>query len=261
MLPSFWALVFAYRGTPPVHMLLIFGLGSFVMRSAGVVINDLADRSLDRHVSRTRERPLASGALHASHAVGLLLMLLILAIVLLSFLNTLTMILAPFALVLATIYPFTKRFFHVPQFVLGVAFGWGAIMAWAASRNDLDLSAWLIFGATVLWALAYDTIYALQDRNDDLRIGIRSSAIFFGSRVWLAVATASLGMLVLLALVGFREGVHPVYYGFLAGVAGFCTQQVMVIRRDISAHEAFSMFRQHVLLGIAILVGIWLGID
>ncbi len=222
-------------------------------------MNDLADQSFDRQVSRTKSRPLASGQLRSIHALLFLSGLLIIAIILLAFLNTLTIWLSPIALGLAGLYPFTKRFFHVPQFFLGLAFGWGAVMAWAATRNQLDHATWLLFGAIICWALAYDTIYALQDRADDTRIGVKSSAILFGAYVWLAVGVIEIFMITFLALAGWLEHLNLAFYGGLAGLAGFLSQQVLRLRREMSPSEAFSMFKQHVGVGIVILAGIWLG--
>ncbi len=229
------------------------------MRSAGVIINDLADRSFDRQVTRTHTRPLASGTLRPWQALLFLGVLLAAAVSLLLFLNPLAIRLGPVALGLAAIYPFTKRFFRVPQLFLGLAFGWGAVMAWAAVRYQLDPAVWLLFAATICWAVAYDTIYALQDVEDDLRIGVNSSAILFGASVWIAVGTAGTAMLGLLAIAGWLENLNAAFYGGLAGVAGFLSQQVRRLRGDVSPPEAFTMFKHHVGVGLAILIGIWVG--
>ena len=259
MLPCLWALVLASQGRPSSLLLVLFIAGSFVMRSAGVIINDLADRSFDRQVTRTQTRPLASGVLHPWHAILFLGVLLAIAVSLLLFLNPLAIRLGPVALALAAIYPFTKRFFHVPQVFLGLAFGWGAVMAWAAVRNQLDPAVWLLFTATICWALAYDTIYALQDVEDDLRIGVNSSAILFGSHVWIAVGIIETAMLALLATAGWLENLNAAFYGVLAGIAGFLSQQVHRLRGAVSPSEAFAMFKQHVGVGLVILIGIWAG--
>ena len=259
MLPSLWALVLASQGRPSGLLVVLFIAGAFLMRSAGVIINDLADRSFDRQVTRTQTRPLASGALRPWHAVLLLGGLLAGAVYLLFFLNPLAIRLGPVALGLAMIYPFTKRFFRVPQLFLGLAFGWGAVMAWAAVRNQLDPAVWLLFTATICWALAYDTIYALQDVEDDLRIGVNSSAILFGSHVWIAVGTIETAMLGLLATAGWLENLNLAFYGGLAGVAGFLSQQVRRLRGEVSPSEAFAMFKQHVGVGFVILIGLWVG--
>ena len=259
MLPSLWALVLAAKGKPSGLLLGIFMAGSFIMRSAGVIMNDLADRSFDRQVTRTQTRPLASGTLRPRHAVLLLGGLLVGALSLLVLLNPLVIGLSPIALGLAAIYPFTKRFFRVPQLFLGLAFGWGAVMAWAAVRNQLDPVAWLLFTTTICWALAYDTIYALQDVEDDRRIGVNSSAILWGSHVWIAVGTIETVMLGLLATAGWLENLNLVFYGALAGVAGFLSQQVRRLRGDVSPSEAFAMFKHHVGVGFVILIGMWVG--
>ena len=259
LFPSLWALVLASEGRPSALLIFIFTAGAFIMRSAGVIMNDLADRSLDRQVTRTKTRPLASGALSPLHAVLVLGGLLLIAASLLVFLHPLAVWLSPIALGLAMAYPFTKRFFHIPQFFLGLAFGWGAVMAWVAVRHQLDPATWLLFAATICWALAYDTIYALQDREDDRRIGIKSSAIFFGSHTWVAVGTIELIMLGLLATAGWLTQLNWSFYGMLAGLAGFMSQQVWRLRNDVTPPEAFAMFQHHVGVGLVIAGGIWLG--
>ena len=259
MLPVLWALVLASQGRPSGLLAGLFIAGSFLMRSAGVIINDLADRSFDRQVTRTQTRPLASGALRPWHAVLFLGSLLAGAVSLLFFLNPLAIRLGPAALLLAVIYPFTKRFFRLPQLFLGLAFGWGAVMAWAAVRNQLDPAVWLLYASVICWALAYDTIYALQDVEDDLRIGVNSSAILFGSHVWIAVGIIETAMLALLATAGWLENLNLAFYGGLAGVAGFLSQQVRRLRGAVAPSEAFTMFKQHVGVGFVILIGLWVG--
>lgn len=259
MLPTLWALVFASQGRPSWSLVLIFALGSFIMRSAGVVMNDLADRSFDRRVKRTRSRPLASGAVTTQQAWLTIVVLLIMAACLLLLLNQLAIALSPVAVLLAAAYPFSKRVFPLPQAVLGIAFGWGVMMAWAAMTSDVPLPAWLLYASTICWAIAYDTIYALQDREDDLRIGVRSSAILFGAYAWLAVGCCLALMLVLLGLTGWYYGLNAGFYGTLAAIAGFLTQQVLAIRTPVSPAQAFRLFRQHVWVGWSILAGIWLG--
>lgn len=259
MLPTLWALVLASHGRPPVILICIFAAGSFLMRSAGVILNDVADRSFDRQVTRTRSRPLASGALGVPTALAAAGLLIALAAALLFFLNTLALVLSPVALVLAALYPFAKRVVHLPQAALGIAFGWGVMMAWAAVQDRLETPAWLLYGATVCWAVAYDTIYALQDREDDARIGVKSAAIFFGARTWLAVAVALGGMLILLGVAGWLTGVGAAFYGVLAAVGGFFSQQVLVVRRPVEPARAFLLFKQHIWAGAAILAGIWTG--
>ncbi|MBI4400682.1 MAG: 4-hydroxybenzoate octaprenyltransferase [Nitrospirae bacterium] len=259
MLPTLWALVLASQGHPSFGLLAIFAAGSFLMRSAGVVMNDLADRSIDRQVERTRLRPLASGALGVPEALATILVLIALAAWLLTFLNPLTIMLSPVAFLLAAVYPFSKRAIQLPQAVLGLAFGWGTVMAWAAVRNSLETPVWLLYAATMLWVVAYDTIYALQDREEDARVGVKSSAILFGARTWLAVGIALGGMLTLLGLTGWLFGLGPVFYGTLAAVGGFMSQQVWKLKGSVSPALAFAMFKQHIWIGWAILAGIWAG--
>lgn len=259
MLPTLWALMLATRGRPDPFLVAIFAAGSFVMRSAGVILNDMADRHLDRQVERTKSRPLASGRLSLGLAVAVLCMLLVAAGGLVLLLNRTAILLSPIALLLATVYPFAKRFFPLPQVVLGMAFGWGTVMAWAAARDALEPQAWLLFAGTVAWAIAYDTIYALQDQADDRRIGIKSSVILFGRWTWLAVA-ASLGLMILaLATAGWLSQIGAAFYATLAAAGGFASQQVRVLRGQVSPMLAFSMFRQHVWIGGVILAGLWLG--
>ena len=259
MLPTLWALMLASDGHPSITLVLIFAIGSFVMRSAGVVMNDLADQSFDRLVTRTRTRPLVSGTVTVRQALLTIGILLMIAAALLLLLDPFTMALSPIAILLAAIYPFAKRIVPLPQAVLGMAFGWGVIMAWAAATHTVPLPAWLVYAATICWAIAYDTIYALQDRDDDLRIGIRSSAILFGSYAWLGVGTCLTLMLFLLGLTGWLNGLNAGFYGALAAIGGFLTQQVVAVRNGISPTQAWGLFRQHVWVGWSILAGIWLG--
>src|SRR5262245_16661702 len=259
MLPTLWALVLSSRGIPPWHLLLIFMLGSFVMRSAGVVLNDLADRSFDRHVARTRQRPLASGEMTSWHALIVLAVLLTVAALLVLQLNTLTILLSPVAVLLAALYPFAKRVVHLPQAVLGIAFGWGTIMAWAASQGTIESAAWLTFAATICWAIAYDTIYALQDMDDDRRVGVKSSALYFGSGTWAAVGIACAMMMLLLGIGAGMVGIGGIAYGVLTAVGIVLAKQVHELRTPVSPARAFELFHQHAWIGTAILGGLTLG--
>ena len=259
LFPSLWALVLASGGTPDLTLLGVFTLGAFFMRSAGVVMNDLADQSFDRQVQRTRNRPLASGALSRTQGYLAAILFLSLSLCLLIFLNPLAIALSPIAFLLAAIYPFSKRVIHIPQMVLGIAFGWGAVMAWAAVRDQLESATWLVFVATICWAIAYDTIYALQDREDDIRVGVKSSAILFGSYTWLGVAIASAMMIGCLVAVGWTLNLTPLFYIVLLLTGGLLTYQIIRIQSGVSPTESFSMFKEHVWIGLAILIGIWLG--
>ena len=259
LLPTLWALVLASHGRPPLHLVAIFLAGSFLMRSAGVILNDLADQSFDRQVARTKSRPLASRELPRRYAFTLLVLLLATAGSLVLLLNPFVLWLAPIALVLAALYPLSKRWIHIPQAMLGLAFGWGTIMAWAAVQGQLTAPAWCLFGATAAWALAYDTIYALQDREDDRRIGVKSAALFFGSSLRLAIGTAFGIMLLLLGAAGWMAQIGWAYYGTLLGVGMFFAVQVGQLRRPIDPPQAFGMFRAHVWVGVAILAGLVAG--
>ncbi|TMQ27333.1 MAG: 4-hydroxybenzoate octaprenyltransferase [Nitrospirae bacterium] len=259
MLPTLWSLVLAARGTPPLRLCAIFVTGSFVMRSAGVVLNDLADQSFDRHVARTRVRPLTSGELSTTHALLVVGLFLSLAGILVLLLDPLTILLSPIAILLAGLYPLAKRVIHIPQAILGIAFGWGTIMAWTASRGAIEAPAWCLFAATICWAIGYDTIYALQDREDDRRIGVKSSALLFGSSTWIAVGTVFCAMLLLLGLAGWFAHIGWIYYAALAAIGVWCLRQALQLRQALPAPTAFYMFQQHVWVGAAVFIGMVAG--
>lgn len=259
LLPTLWSLFLASQGRPSTELLIIFILGSFVMRSAGVIMNDLADRSFDGQVERTRHRPLVSGQLQPKHALVFLGLLLAIAVWLLSFLNPLSWLLSPVALLLAALYPFCKRLLHIPQLILGLAFGWGGIMAWAAVGNELQTGAWLLFGATACWAIVYDTIYAIQDREDDRKIGVKSSAILFGSYTWLWVGIFVSFMLLFLSLAGEVSHLGREYFVSLAMIAILMGYQVILLRSTITSEKALKLFKQHRWVGMIVLAGILLG--
>jgi 4-hydroxybenzoate polyprenyltransferase len=261
LLPTLWALVLAADGRPPALVIAIFIVGTFIMRTVGVTINDVFDRNIDRQVERTRNRPLAAGRLSVKVAATLVAALLLIAAGLLSLLNPFTIALAPIALLFVVSYPFAKRTIALPQIVLGMAFGWGTIMAWAAVRSEVGWPAVAIFLATVCWAIGYDTIYALQDRDDDRRLGVGSSAVLFGRWLWLIVLLVLLAMLALLMLVGLWLKLGPVFYLALAGSLGwFGYQAVRLKQYPPGRTEAFALFQQHVWIGVLILAGIWGGL-
>jgi 4-hydroxybenzoate polyprenyltransferase len=167
--------------------------------------------------------------------------------------------LSPIAILLAGLYPFAKRVIHVPQAILGIAFGWGTIMAWTASQGAIEAPAWCLFAATVCWAIGYDTIYALQDREDDRRIGVKSSALLFGSSTWLAVGTVFCAMLLLLGLAGWLAHIGWIYYGALIAIGVWCLWQALQLRQAVPTPTAFHMFQQHVWVGTAVLIGMVAG--
>mgnify|MGYP004603986693 CR=1 FL=1 len=231
--PTLWALWLAGDGRPNLWVLLVFVSGVFLMRSAGCVINDYADRDFDGHVKRTAGRPLASGKVTTREALLLFFVLAVAAFMLVLTLNPLTISMSFAGIVLAVCYPFMKRFIPIPQFVLGLAFSWSIPMAYAAQAEALPPVAWLLFLANLTWTIAYDTEYAMVDRDDDLKLGLKSSAIWFG--VWdrHIIGLLQIATLLLLLAVGLLAGLGIAYYGGLL-VAGllFIQQQRMIYLRE-----------------------------
>ncbi|MFQ5507967.1 MAG: 4-hydroxybenzoate octaprenyltransferase [Leptospirillia bacterium] len=257
LLPSLWALVLAGGGRPPLHLVAVFVMGAFLMRSAGCIINDIADRRIDPQVERTRNRPLASGRLSVPVALFAFAVLVGLAFVLVLQLNRLTLLLSACGLGLAVLYPFTKRFVSIPQAFLGIAFGWGAFMAWAAVRNEIALTPALLFAATICWAIAYDTIYAIQDIDDDRKVGVKSSAILFGDRAWTFIVAFLAATVTLLAAAGAMQGLGLVYFSVLSGCMVYFVRQGVRVRQGLTRPEAFALFAAHVPAGTIILFGMW----
>jgi 4-hydroxybenzoate polyprenyltransferase len=256
MFPALWSLFLAAKGNPSVFLVLIFVVGAFLMRSAGCVINDIADRNFDPYVERTKNRPLASGKLNVKEALIVFFLLILLSFLLAMFLNRLSIILCFIGLGLAVIYPFMKRYTQLPQFVLGTAFGWGSVIAWAAVRNKIELPAILIFIATILWTTGYDTIYALMDINDDLKIGVKSTAILFGEYAWSGVAVLFLITFMLLVVLGIITGLGFVYFVSTILAAVFFVYQISKIKNLKDRETAFKMFVSNVGVGGVIFVGI-----
>lgn len=253
--PTLWALLLVAHGRPDWRIVWIFVLGTVLMRSAGCVMNDLADRNFDGQVARTQTRPLATGEVGVKEALMLAAMLSLLAFGLVLFLNRLTISLSLAALLLAASYPFTKRFFAIPQAYLGIAFGFGIPMAYAALTAAVPAVAWLMLLANVFWAIAYDTEYAMVDREDDLKIGIRSSAILFGDHDVRMIMGCYGVMLGLLSVVGVMLGLGwPYYLGLLlaAAIAGYHYSLI----RQRSREGCFKAFLHNNWLGAAIFAGI-----
>ena len=228
--PVLWALWIAGAGQPAPAVLLVFVAGVVLMRSAGCVINDYADRNFDPQVERTRGRPLAAGRVHPREALVLFVLLALAAFVLVLSMNRLTILLSFVGAVLAVSYPFMKRWTHLPQFYLGAAFGWGVPMAFAAQTGTVPADAWFLFGATLCWAVAYDTAYAMVDREDDVRIGVKSTAILFGRADRAMIALFHLFTLALLAWAGARAGLGLTYYMGLLFAASLAGWQQWLIR-------------------------------
>jgi 4-hydroxybenzoate polyprenyltransferase len=253
--PALWALWIAGDGRPSAGIVLIFLLGVAVMRSAGCVINDLADRDFDPHVRRTRDRPLAAGLVSPREALLLFVGLCLVAFVLVLQLNRLSVLMSIPALALAAGYPFTKRYTHLPQVVLGVAFGWAVPMAFAAEIGSIPAPAWWLYLVTVLWAVIYDTMYAMVDREDDLRIGVKSSAILFGTADRLVIGVLQVLMLAILAGLGAWLGLGGFYLGGLGAAAALALYQQYLIRERAPA-ACFRAFLNNNWLGVAIFVGL-----
>jgi 4-hydroxybenzoate polyprenyltransferase len=253
--PTLWALLIASGGWPPAYPLFAFVLGTVLMRSAGCAINDFADRDFDRHVERTRERPLTAGLIAPWEAVAVFVTLSVVALALIIPFNALTWLLALFAAFLAVSYPFTKRFFALPQAYLGIAFGFGIPMAFAAIQDRLPGTAWLMLLANIFWAIAYDTEYAMVDREDDLKIGIRTAAITFGRFDVAAVMLSYAVALALLALVGRIESFGLFYYLGLVGAAGIAVYHFRLIR-DRSREGCFRAFNHNNWFGAAVFAGV-----
>lgn len=253
--PTLWALWIAGHGQPNLIIVWIFVLGTVIMRSAGCVMNDVADRNFDGLVERTQQRPLATGEVNVKEALLLAAALTLSAFCLVLFLNQLTIYLSFAALFLAASYPLTKRFLAIPQAYLGIAFGFGIPMAFTALRGTIPPVAWLLLLANIFWAMAYDTEYAMVDREDDLKIGIRSSAIFFGRFDVAAVMVCYVAMLSLLVLVGSLLGLQWPYYAGLLVAAAIAAYHYGLIRQRERAN-CFKAFLHNNWLGAAIFLGV-----
>lgn len=253
--PTLWSLWLAAKGAPDIKNLVIFILGCVLMRSAGCVINDFADRDFDGRVRRTRNRPLATGAVSGLEAISLFGGLCFLSFILVLFTNALTIKLSFAGLALAVSYPFMKRYTHLPQVVLGAAFAWSIPMAFAAQANAVPLEAWLIYIAVLLWTVSYDTFYAMVDREDDVKIGVKSTAVLFGDMDRVMTGILQVLALVTLILVGKRFALGWVYFTSLAVVAGlFLYQQYLIRNRDRDA--CFAAFLNNNWVGMVVFIGI-----
>lgn len=253
--PTLWALWLAGAGQPEQSVVVIFLLGVWIMRSAGCVVNDIADREIDPFVERTRARPLAAGRVALREAVLLALGLGLIALLLVFALNRLTVLLALVGAILAASYPFMKRYHHLPQFNLGLAFGWSIPMAYAALTGSVPPQAWALFVANIAWVLVYDTEYAMADREDDLKIGVKSSAILFGARDKRIIAILQAATVLLLAAVGLFNGLGWIYYlALLAGGWLFLYQQYLI--RDRDRGDCFRAFLNNNGFGLMVFCGI-----
>lgn len=253
--PTLWALWLAGEGHPDPGLFVIFVIGVFVMRSAGCVLNDFADRKIDPYVERTRTRPLATGAVTPLEALTLFVALGLIAVGLASMLNKQAQLMAIVAAGLTVAYPFIKRFVSVPQFVLGAAFGWAVPMAFAAQTGETPELAWLMFGTTLIWAVIYDTFYAMVDRADDEKIGVKSTALLFGDVDLFVIAGLQLLMLAALVLIGVRAELGFWYYLSVAVAAGMMVWHQW-LARDRQPAGCFRAFLKNHLIGLVIFIGI-----
>jgi len=253
--PTLWGVWIAGNGSPAWHIVLIFSLGTALMRSAGCAINDYADRDIDLHVKRTANRPVTSGRISAGEALTLAAALAICSFLLILPLNTLSKLLSIPAVFLAASYPFTKRFLVIPQAYLGFAFGFGIPMAFAAELDTVPPIAWILLLANVFWAIAYDTEYAMVDRDDDIHLGIHSSALFFGKYDVLAVMACYAATLLLLTIAGLMAGLGTFYFGGVIAASGIALYHYTLIRyRERDA--CFNAFLHNNWIGAAIFFGI-----
>ncbi len=255
--PTLWALWLATAGHPTPKLFAVFVAGVFLMRAAGCVANDFADRGFDPHVARTRDRPMATGEVSVTEAVVLFLVLGLLAFALVLTLNTLCIELAVVGLALAVSYPFMKRYTYLPQPYLGLAFGWGIPMAFAAALGKVPPEGWLVFIANILWATVYDTMYAMVDRRDDLKIGVKSTAILFGTMDKTIIGVLQGLLLLNLVLVGTRLELGGAYYVGLLFALGFALYEQYLIRKR-EPEKCFQAFLNNNWFGAAVFVGILL---
>jgi 4-hydroxybenzoate polyprenyltransferase len=253
--PTLWGLWLSTAGQPNWVIVWIFVMGTVLMRSAGCVINDYIDRDIDPHVARTENRPLAAGLVSKEEALALATTLALMAFLMILPLNRLTLMLSVVALLLAVTYPFTKRFFALPQAYLGIAFGFGIPMAYAAQIGQVPAIAWMLLVANIFWAIAYDTQYAMVDREDDLKVGIKTSALTFGKYDVMAVMACYGGMLAILVWVGVRSHLHWPYFLGLAVAAGLMGYHYQLIKGRDRA-QCFKAFLHNNWVGAAIFAGI-----
>ncbi len=255
--PTLWAIWIASDGRPSALIVVLFSLGVFIMRSAGCVINDYADRDIDRHIERTKNRPITSGKVSAKEALAVFAVCIAVAFALVLMLNTYTIALSFVALLLAAVYPFMKRYTYYPQIMLGIAFSWAIPMSFAAQLNTIPTVAWLLYFVTILWIVAYDTMYAMADREDDLKIGVKSTAIIFAEKDRLIIALLQTAFLLGMMLVAWWvQGSIYFYLGIFAAAGFSVYQQYQLKDREKNAY--FQAFLNNNWVGMSIFVGILL---
>ena len=257
--PTYWALFLSAKGWPDIDLLIIFTLGVLVMRSAGCVINDYADRNIDQNIARTKDRPLITGEVSPKSALRLFVFLLIIAFGLVLLTNALTIKLSLIALALATLYPFTKRWTHLPQVVLGVAFGMSVPMAFSAQTGSIPLSAVWIFLATILWTLIYDTFYAMADRDEDIKIGVKSTAILFEKYDQIFITFLQILLIIVFVVIGNLFNLGSIYYFSLVIILIFMIYHQFLMKKR-QKELFFKAFLNNNFIGMTAFIGIFLSV-
>ena len=257
--PTYWALFLSAKGWPDIDLLIIFTLGVLVMRSAGCVINDYADRNIDQNIARTKDRPLITGEVSPKSALRLFVFLLIIAFGLVLLTNALTIKLSLIALALATLYPFTKRWTHLPQVVLGVAFGMSVPMAFSAQTGSIPLSAGWIFLATIVWTLIYDTFYAMADRDEDIKIGVKSTAILFEKYDQIFITFLQIILIIVFVVIGNLFNLGSIYYFSLVIILIFMIYHQLLMKKR-QKELFFKAFLNNNFIGMTAFIGIFLSV-
>ena len=257
--PTYWALFLSADGWPDLDILVIFTSGVFIMRTAGCVINDFADRKIDKHIVRTQQRPLATGEISSNSALVLFGLLLLIALGLVLQTNILTIKLSLIAVLLATLYPFTKRWTNLPQLVLGAAFGMSVPMAFSAQTGVVPLTAWLVFIATLVWTLIYDTFYAMADRDEDLKIGIKSTAILFAKYDQIIITLLQILLIIVLILIGNVFDLGLIYDFSLVIISFFMIYHQFLLKKR-QKEEYFKAFLNNNFIGMTAFLGIFLSV-
>ena len=257
--PTYWALFLSAKGWPDIDLLIIFTLGVLVMRSAGCVINDYADRNIDQNIARTKDRPLITGEVSPKSALRLFVFLLIIAFGLVLLTNALTIKLSLIALALATLYPFTKRWTHLPQVVLGVAFGMSVPMAFSAQTGSIPVSAGWIFLATIVWTLIYDTFYAMADRDEDIKIGVKSTAILFEKYDQIFITLLQILLIIVFVVIGNLFDLGPIYYFSLVIILIFMIYHQFLMKKR-QKELFFKAFLNNNFIGMTAFIGIFLSV-
>jgi 4-hydroxybenzoate polyprenyltransferase len=261
MIPALWGVCLAARGNPPLPLLGTIVLGTLATSAAGCVVNDLWDRKIDPHVERTKNRPLAEKSLSVATGIGVLVVALICAAILAAYLNPLTFWLCVAAVPVILLYPGAKRVFPVPQLVLSIAWGFAVLISWSMVTANIAIPTWYLWGATICWTLGFDTVYAMSDRDDDRRIGVNSSALFFGRYVAEAIAFFYTLTVVLLSAVGKIMALQTIFWVALAIASGYWLWQYLRLKRPTIPPAFYpQMFRENVWIGFGLLLGMVLGI-